>query len=601
NNPAIALHVNNYLKTSSLIEKNKLLNLEKIKEEKSALVNYLRNSGYYKIGEDAISIQINDLKDTTLNKIDLVYQIPKVNFQGSELYDRQFRFDNPNFKLFDQKAEPIPVPYSLEKKLRKIINIQFGNPYSQNKVNYAVQNLTISDQFRSTNLKLEEKNTLLKPNFELINQDKFNFNSELGGSIFRGIPGPFLSNSFKIRRIFSYLDYLDFTARIGFEAQAGFINTSETRKNLDLTLSSSLNIPYLTLPNRILEKKLFQNIFASKTQYGISYNYINRPEYARNNVNIFQNLYWQKSNRRMYKLSLFDLNMINTNYPSTKTSTDFQNYLEELRLTGNNLYRSFNPSFVSNINFSYQKANFDATNKLVDGKSISYTIESGGTLLNFTKDKYYRFVENILQNSNNLQFYRYLRFDLDYRKYILLGYRDNSQIAFKVKTGLAYSYSKENGYQLPYEKNFFIGGPSSIRAWRPRRLGPGGFQSTNELIEKPGSIIFETSAEYRFKIFDFFGKINGATFIDAGNIWNFKQGNAYLDGNFDLINFYKQIAIGTGFGIRWDFTYFLLRLDMASKAVDPSKEIGKKWVLNKTGFGNAENPVLFNIGIGYPF
>lgn len=601
NNPAVSNFLTEYLKTESIIKKNKYLNLQQIQLEKKNLVLFLKNQGYYKFSDDAISIQINDLKDTTLKNIDLVYQIPRNNFQGSLLYDRQFRFDRPNFQLYNQRAEPIPVSALLENKLRRLVKIQFGDNFSQNKINQAVQNLNLSDQFRSTNLNLTETNTLLKPHFELFLQDKYNLSSELGGSVFRGIPGPFISNSFKIRRFFSYLDYLDISARIGLEAQAGFINTETARKNLDIALQASINIPYLTLPNSILQAKLFSNTFASRTQYGIGYNYINRPEYARNNANIFYNFYFQKSNRRFYKLSLFDLNLINTSYPNTIISFQFQDYLEKLKLSGNNLYRSFNPSFVSNINFSFQKVNFDATNKLVDGKSISYSVESGGTLLNFVPGKSYSFIESFFGNSSKIQFYRYLRFDLDFRRYILLGLRDKTQLAFKLKTGMAYSYSPENGYQLPYEKNFFIGGPSSIRAWRPRRLGPGGFQSPNELIEKPGSILIESSTEFRFKLFDLFGQVNGAYFIDAGNIWNFSQGNTFQNGNFDLNQFYKQIAVGTGLGIRWDFTYFLLRLDLATKMIDPSKDTGKKWVLNKTSFGNSENPVLFNIGIGYPF
>ena len=601
NNPAIKLEIQDYIKNNSLIKENKYLTIQTINDEKKNLEEYLKNKGYYKISDDVISIQINDVKDTSLNHINLVYQIPRINYQTDSLYDRVFRFDTPIFNLYDAKANSLPLSQGLTNKLNQLINIKFGDIYSQEKINRSLENLTLTDQFRSTNLEIIEKKTLLKPQYELISQDKYNFSAEFGGSVFRGIPGPFISNSFKIRRVFSFLDYLEFSSRIGVEAQAGFINTLDTRKNLDITLQSSYNIPYLKLPENYLDKRIFRNTYSQRTEIGLAYNYINRPEYARNNISIFQNFYWRKANNKFYKLSLFNLNIINTDYPNTIISSQFQNYLNELRLTGNNLYRSFNPSFVSNIYFTYLKTNLESTNKLVNGNSFRYTIESGGTLLNFTKNKYYSFVEGAFKNSSDLQFYRYLKLDFDLRKYILLGYRNNTQIAFKLNSGFAYSYSKENGYQLPYEKNFFIGGPSSIRAWRPRRLGPGGFQSENELIEKPGSILIESSAEFRFKIVDFFGKINGAYFIDAGNIWNFNEGNAYEDGDFSLGNFYKQFAVGTGFGLRWDFTYFLLRLDMASKVIDPSKDQEKKWVFNQTKIGGEENPILFNIGIGYPF
>jgi outer membrane protein assembly factor BamA len=191
--------------------------------------------------------------------------------------------------------------------------------------------------------------------------------------------------------------------------------------------------------------------------------------------------------------------------------------------------------------------------------------------------------------------------NVDYRKYILVGKRLKSQLAFKFNTGIAYAYGAENNYQLPYEKNFFIGGPSSIRAWKPRRLGPGGYNSANNLIEQPGSMIIESSAEYRFPIVQFLGKINGALFIDAGNIWNIDHGKSNTVGNFNTNNFLNEIAVGTGFGVRWDFEFFLLRLDLASKVINPANATNEKWVLPKTTWGSGENPIEFNIGIGYPF
>jgi outer membrane protein assembly factor BamA len=228
-------------------------------------------------------------------------------------------------------------------------------------------------------------------------------------------------------------------------------------------------------------------------------------------------------------------------------------------------------------------------------------LESGGTTLNFLTNKRLKFVEDILKTNQELQFYRYLRVHVDYRKYILLGAKNQSQIAFKASTGIAYAYGDENSYQLPYEKNFFIGGPSSLRAWKPRRLGPGSYNSTSSLVEQPGSILLETSLEYRFKLIQFLGSLNGAIFVDAGNIWNIKHSKQNSVGNWSANTFLSEIAVGSGIGLRWDFEFFLLRLDLASKMVNPAMAEGKKWVFNKTSFSSVENPIEFNIGIGYPF
>ncbi len=153
---------------------------------------------------------------------------------------------------------------------------------------------------------------------------------------------------------------------------------------------------------------------------------------------------------------------------------------------------------------------------------------------------------------------------------------------------------------MPYEKNFFIGGPSSLRAWKPRRLGPGSYNSGTTLIEQPGSVLLESSIEYRFKIFKFLGDLNGAFFVDAGNIWSLKE-NKNESSVFRVSNFINEIAVGTGFGLRWDFNFFLLRLDMATKVINPANPVHKKWVLSDTSFSSGENPIEFNIGIGYPF
>jgi outer membrane protein assembly factor BamA len=95
--------------------------------------------------------------------------------------------------------------------------------------------------------------------------------------------------------------------------------------------------------------------------------------------------------------------------------------------------------------------------------------------------------------------------------------------------------------------------------------------------------------------------MNGAFFVDAGNVWNMTQGNTDPSTQFHLNDFYNQIAVGTGFGLRWDFDFFLLRLDLATKVINPANPVNQKWVLPRTSFEGGQNPIEYNIGIGYPF
>lgn len=604
NNPALENIVKKFISEESLIKINTRLSISLLKEEKKKLGESLRNQGYYYFNEDQIGIKLNDTKDSTLTSISLAYKIPNSNISITNIqYDRLFRiglvkFNELHLELNEKEEKWISQSLNTN-QLKRIVTFKEGDMYAANRITQSLQNIYATDQYKSVTIKFDTGSTRVNPTIDLIRNDKFNVSSELGGSVFRGIPGPFITNSFKIRRIFSVLDNLELNSRIGFEAQTGFINTDQTRKNLELNLTAVLNLPTLYIPAYF--SKWSSNIIGSQTQFGSGYDYINRPEYLRTNFKLFQRYQWRKSINKYFQLSLFDVNIINTNYPKTATSTSFTSYLESLKERGNNLYRSFNPSFVSSIIFQYNYRSFLPSNKLVDGRSFQIGLESGGTSLNLIGNKRIAFIENLFQSSQELQFYRYLRFNFDYRKYVLLGPKKQSQIAFKFIGGLAYVYGSENDYQLPYEKNFFIGGPSSLRAWKPRRLGPGSYNSFTNLIEQPGSVLIESSLEYRFKIIQFLGTMNGALFLDAGNIWNISYPEQLSVGNWKINSFLNEIAVGSGIGLRWDFDYFLLRLDLASKMINPSMPKNEKWVFNKTSFSSVENPIEFNIGIGYPF
>jgi hypothetical protein len=601
NNTVIEKELRIYLNKHSLLHKYSNLDLDLLKKEKENLSNHFKNLGYFNFSPDFVGIKINDLKDTSLLNISLIYQIPNTKTSITNLaYDRLFRFGPIDFKEYTITSDPItstfkntfaPIP-----QLNKLISIREGDLFSVEKTTHSLQNIYETDQFKSVSIQYDTISTRLYPKIELTQNDKYNLSSELGGSAFRGIPGPFLYNSLKIRRVFTHLDYLDFSARLGFEAQAGFINTDLTRKNLDINLGATANFPSLFLPKKLTNKLGY--FYGAKTQLGFGYDYIDRPEYIRTNFKIMQRYLWKKSPYEFFQLSLFDLNVINTNYPKTETSKLFTNYLDDLRIKGNNLFRSFNPSFVSSINLLYTYRTFFPSNQLIEGKSFIIGLESGGTTLNLLGEKKLKFVEDLLGNKETMQFFRFLRMNFDYRRYIFLGQKRSSQLAYKFLGGIAYAYGEENDFQLPYEKNFFIGGPSSIRAWKPRRLGPGSQNMDSNLIEQPGSVLIESSIEYRFKILKFLGDVNGAFFIDAGNIWGINYPNSPLS-NFKINSFLEQIAVGTGFGLRWDFSFFILRLDMATKVINPAKPTKEKWVFN--ALNTTDNPIEFNIGIGYPF
>ncbi len=270
------------------------------------------------------------------------------------------------------------------------------------------------------------------------------------------------------------------------------------------------------------------------------------------------------------------------------------------------------PGFIHDILHDLENPN-DYSNAQRSSYFMRIQAESGGTMFNF--------YDREIAKDNGLETYQYVRLGLDIRRKQVID--KNTTLAFHFNSGIGYAYGSNRS--LPYEKYFFIGGSNSVRAWRPRRLGLGSAPPSlsadpakdglfNYQYEKPGEILLEASVEWRKKLFGF---VSGAIFIDAGNVWSFQQIAPQAPGpttpswapegntKFYFHSFYKEIAVGTGVGLRFDFSFLVLRLDLGIKAWDPSRPEGERFVLNKFSFSgpygvNAE-PYIINIGIGYPF
>jgi len=187
-------------------------------------------------------------------------------------------------------------------------------------------------------------------------------------------------------------------------------------------------------------------------------------------------------------------------------------------------------------------------------------------------------------------------------------------MVFRVAGGIGRALA--NYSVLPFERSFFSGGSNGLRAWQSRTIGPGSYTAEKGFsYDKFGDGQLEGNIEHRFKIFKM---LNGAVFVDAGNVWLRRPDptgpglTSRVGGDFQLNRFYKEIAIGTGLGVRADFSFFIIRLDLGIKARDPQFDENDRWVLqhlfSKTwkqdylnNYGTKYNFVVFNLGIGYPF
>jgi outer membrane protein assembly factor BamA len=207
-----------------------------------------------------------------------------------------------------------------------------------------------------------------------------------------------------------------------------------------------------------------------------------------------------------------------------------------------------------------------------------------------------------------LKVFRYTRIQIDYRYTKPVNRWTTIATRFNVGVVTPLGLSKKLNV-LPYEKYFFTGGSNSIRAWAPRRLGPGSSPPSTQKsdgtydyrFEKPGELLFESNFELRQKIT---GVIDGALFADVGNVWNLTPNPEQPGAEFELRRFYKELAVALGVGVRLDFSFLILRIDVGVKAWDPAYPINERNRLRKLSL---KHPLglpgqrQFNIGIGYPF
>ena len=249
------------------------------------------------------------------------------------------------------------------------------------------------------------------------------------------------------------------------------------------------------------------------------------------------------------------------------------------RLTENNLI------FASNYSFNYTSRKGLTDNRFYQ---LRFRVESAGNLLSA--------VSNLIDLSQNesgdrlifgVPYSQYIKTEVDYVKYWSVS--RNNVLALRSFFGIAVPYG--NADNIPFVRSYFAGGANDIRAWSPYSLGPGSVNALNDFNE--ANLKLTLSLEYRFPLF---GNFKGAFFTDAGNIWNVFDNVEDRAATFNGFQSLEDIAIGAGFGLRYDFTYFILRADLGFKTYNPANENSNRWFADT----NLKNSVL-QIGINYPF
>jgi outer membrane protein assembly factor BamA len=604
--------------SESLIKINERYEESNIAGERERIDLLLKDNGFYDFSRQYIDFEF----DTTSLQNRRVIALMIIRSPARRGYHKQFEIDSVRFTTDAGVTYPghhrttrnyrdVQYQYFEDNYKLKILSqrlfIAPSAPYSRTNTFESQKQLANLDAFKFVNINYDTSGGFFIANIFTSPLDRYEWSNEVGMNVTQGFPGPFYNISFKKRNIFRGLENFEFNGRIGIEGVAGATG-SKIYKSTEAGVNGSLVFPQFLWPLRT-GTQVRLGKYNPKTRLSLGYNFSERPEYRRTSTTLSNTYTWQNKRTTHYSLALTNISLINSDIKDPL----FEKRLDTLFLLGNyNLKRSFDPSFVSSMIFGITwSKDYGTYDK--DAVFIRAQVESGGTSLNF--------INTDLITDQGLQYFKYLRFNFDFRKLRILT--KWATLAYRVNSGYAYSYG--SGRSLPYEKFFFVGGSNSVRAWRPRRLGLGSVPpalSTNPSkdgefnyqYEKPGEILLEGSIELRSKLAGF---VDAAVFIDAGNVWSAQPTARDPDsteepkGNsqFKLNSFYRELGIGTGFGLRFDFAFLILRFDVGIKAYDPAQDPENRFVLDKARFwrpylkndGTIKEPVIYNFNIGYPF
>jgi len=576
-----------------------------LQAERIRVAELLKNSGYYNFSKEYITFDIDSSNGEAFG-LDLSLKIDNQSEFASKRYKINKVWIYPNYAPNDTSSlDTIRIKkgyYIIASELKykpsvilDDILIDSAQWYSRNKHNQTIKRLNDLDVFRFVEIEyvLNEADTT-GTTFDCkiyLTPHKINeiaFDLELANSSFSNIFGGSIKSTYTRKNMFKQADLFIFNIKSGFETQftsgSPFINAVNLSSQVDFTFPKFL-VPFKL--NRLSQS------FNPTSNLSLSYSFLRRVGfYTINSTNLSFGYDWKESSKKRHILNPISVNLVKL----SKATTAFLSILNNSSI----LRRSFSDQIIfgSNYTFIYNDQKSDPLKNYIVSRT---TIDVAGNLL--------RGVNRLASKGEDktvnykifdISFSQYLRLVSDLRYYAI--FNRNTQIVSRLSFGLGVPYG--NSTVLPYIKQFFAGGPSSIRAWRVRTLGPGSFDgstTTSRFIDQTADLNLEGNIEYRFKIFKV---MKGAIFLDAGNIWLIHDDTTRPGAVFDKKTFLSEIAIAGGLGLRFDFGFFILRLDVATPLRDPALPVNERWrfkAIDITKSRWKKENLIFNLAIGYPF
>lgn len=553
--------------------------VETLDNERKRIASLLSDNGYFRFNKDFIHFAA----DTIMGRKDIALTLQlrkyKPNNNSPEVDHTRYLIRDVLFQSNDSNR------IHLRKQvLLNATAIKEGRPYDASALQRTYNNFARLQAVKYTNIKFAEvpDTNLLDCHIQISTNKPSTISFQPEGTNTAGDLGAAASITYTNRNLFHGSEQLSIEFRGAYEAITG-LEGYQDQNYTEFSVETKLVFPRFLAP---FLSKSFRRRQTASSEWAVSWDFQNRPEFHRRVFSSAWRYRWSEPKHHLnYRFDLLDLNYV---YMPWISSTFKRDYLDNAENRNAILRYNYEDIFIMKTGFTVSytdgvdavRANFESAGNLLNGvsKGFGFKTNSQGQHTLF-----------------NIAYAQYVKFDFDYTH--LFQFDKRNALALHAGLGVAYPYG--NSTVLPFEKRYFSGGANSVRGWSVRELGPGKFKGTDgriDFINQTGDVKLDLNAEYRSSLF---WKLQGALFIDAGNIWTLRNYAEQPGGQFKFTEFYKQIAASYGMGLRLNFDYFILRFDVGMKAINPAYESEKEhWSIIHPKLSRDFD---FHFAVGLPF
>ena len=526
--------------------------VDKLDAERKLITKTLVNRGYYKFNKDFISFVADTVSGQQFVDLILVLH-PYRTATGQNAQHPCYNVGSISYQSDNDRQ------HLRQTVLENNTFVRVGRPYSAQDLQNTYRHFARLQSVRYTDISFKERadSNVIDCNIRLNANKAHTLSFQPEGTNTAGDLGAAVSLTYQNRNMFRGSELLSVELRGAFEAIRGLEGYSNSDFE-EYSVETKLLFPRFIAP---FLSRSFKRRTIATSEVSMLYDLQNRPEYHRRVLSLAWKYKWNDpSHHDKYQVDLVDLNYVFMPWISDKFRKD---YLEDASNRNAILRYNYEDLLIMKCGFGFVYNN--------GNHAVKVHLESAGNLLN-ALSKPLNFKTNSLNQYKvfNIAYAQYAKVDLEYTKNIKLDY--NNTIVMHAALGIAYPYG--NSTILPFEKRYFSGGANSLRGWSVRGIGPGRYSSKDgniDFINQTGDMKLDLNVEYRAHLF---WKLNGALFVDAGNIWTLRKYDDQPGGQFRFDTFWRQIAASYGLGFRFNFEYFILRFDMGMTAINPVVEEG---------------------------